>query len=172
MLNWFRRNDPQVARAHELYGSIVAAARAPALYRDLRVPDTMAGRFEMVVLHVFLLLERLRRDGEAGQRLGQLVVEAMFEALDDDMRELGVSDMTVPRKMHKAAGAFHGRCEAYRAAFAAVDTSVLTATLARNVHGDEDAATATALAAYVRRRAAALAAASDVAGALSTAGAS
>jgi cytochrome b pre-mRNA-processing protein 3 len=111
------------------------------------------------MLHVALLLERLRSDGEPGQRLGQEVMEAMFEALDDDMREQGVGDLTVPKKMHKAAGAFLGRAGVYAAALASPDEAALVMALAKNVYGSEaPPGAAERLAVYVRAVARSLAA--------------
>lgn len=131
-----RRSTERIARA--LYGSSVTAARAPALYRDLGVPDTLSGRFEMVVLNTFLLMHRLSGEGENGRALAQALAEAMTEQLDDDMRQLGVSDVTVPKKVRKAASAAYGRFEAYAAALEANDPVALNQALVRNVYdGDE-----------------------------------
>ena len=131
-----RRSSQRIARA--LYGSSVTAARAPALYLDLAVPDTLAGRFEMVVLNTFLLMHRLSSEGEPGRALAQSLAEAMTEQLDDDMREMGVSDITVPKKIRKAASAAYGRFEAYARALEVSDPSALTDALIRNVY-DGDA---------------------------------
>jgi cytochrome b pre-mRNA-processing protein 3 len=127
----------RIARA--LYGSSVAASRSPSLYRDLAVPDTLAGRFEMVVLNTFLLMQRLSAEGEPGRALAQALGEAMVEQLDDDMRQLGVSDITVAKKIRKAASAAFGRFESYRAAMVAKDPELLALALVRNVFdGAED----------------------------------
>lgn len=138
MLTWLRqrRSAERIARA--LYGSSVTAARVPALYKELGVPDTLAGRFEMVVLNTFLLMHRLTGEGEPGRALAQALAEAMTEQLDDDMRQLGVSDITVPKKIKKAASAAYGRFEAYAAALEANDPAALAAALIRNVY-DGDA---------------------------------
>ncbi len=138
MLTWSRqrRSAERIARA--LYGSSVTAARAPALYKELGVPDTLAGRFEMVMLNTFLLMHRLSSEGEAGQALAQALAEAMTEQLDDDMRQMGVSDVTVPKKIRKAASAAYGRFEAYAAALEANDPAKLTEAIIRNVY-DGDA---------------------------------
>ena len=138
MLTWSRqrRSAERIARA--LYGSSVTAARTPALYKDLGIPDTLAGRFEMVVLNTFLLMHRLSAEGEAGRGLAQALAEAMTEQLDDDMRQMGVSDVTVPKKIRKAASAAYGRFEAYAAALEANDPAALAEALIRNVY-DGDA---------------------------------
>lgn len=158
MLKWLnrRRDRDRIARA--LYGSSVAAARRPAFYLDHGVPDTVAGRFELLVLHLFLMLDRLREGGEPQQggepqhELARELSEQMFEALDDAMREMGVGDLTVPKKMHKVAGAFYGRLDAYAAALASADPLALEGALKRNVYGEAEVESARigALATYVR----------------------
>lgn len=154
MPSWLSRLRPH-DRSRQLYGSIVAAARESVFYRDLGVPDSLAGRFEMITLHLFLLLERLKSEGEAGQKLGRNVVERLFAELDDTMREWGVGDLTVPKQMHEAAGAFYGRLKAYEVAMVGPPDALASA-LVRNVYAGETAgkaAPASHLAAYVRRAA-------------------
>jgi cytochrome b pre-mRNA-processing protein 3 len=138
MLTWLRQRRSTTRISRALYGSSVSAARAPALYAGLHVPDTLAGRFEMVVLHTFLIMHRLTAEGDAGRALSQALAEAMIEQLDDDYRELGVSDIRVPKKVRQAAAAAYGRFEAYRAAMSATGTEALAAALLKNVYdGDE-----------------------------------
>lgn len=132
-----RRRSREIAQS--LLGSSVAQSRRAIFYRDWGVADTLEGRFDMVALHVVLLVRRLQREGEAGRALGQNVMEAMFAALDDDMRELGVGDLTVPKRMHKAAGAFFGRLQAYDPALASGDAGMLASALTRNVPGLSEA---------------------------------
>lgn len=151
MLQWFRNRSQRHARALELYGSSVAQARQPEFYRAWCVADTLDGRFELVMLHVALLLRRLTAEGEAGKALGRSVVEQMFEALDDDMREIGVGDLTVPKRVHKAASAFYGRLKVYDEALKAEDGVALSEALDRNIPVAEGASVASGLlAAYVR----------------------
>ena len=93
MLSWLKsgRDRRQVARS--LYGSSVTAARAPIFYAEWGVPDTLAGRFEMVALHVALVLRRLSSAGEQGRRLGLALTEAFVVDMDDSMRELTFGDL-------------------------------------------------------------------------------
>lgn len=133
MFDWLRAPGSAKRTAQQLYGSSVAQARWPLLYETYRVADTLAGRFEMLVLHVFLLLDRLKQEGEAGRKIGQALMEALFTAMDDDLREMGVGDLTVPKKMHQAASAFFGRAKAYEDALANDAAGVLEAALLRNV---------------------------------------
>jgi cytochrome b pre-mRNA-processing protein 3 len=117
----------------ELYGAAVAAAREPFLYTDLGVPDTLDGRFDMVGLHVFLLIQRLKTDPSPGPALAQAVFDAMFSDMDVNLREMGVGDLSVGRKVRVMWEAFHGRAAAYAAAMNAGDMMALDATLDRNV---------------------------------------
>ena len=137
MLRWFRNRNNSGAIALELYGSSVAQARLPDFYRAYGIADTFSGRFEVVMLHVGLLLRRVSGAEGADQALGQGVVEEMFRQLDDDLRELGVGDLTVPKKVQAAAGSFYGRLKAVEAALARPDNAELTQVLNRNLTAAE-----------------------------------
>lgn len=157
MLQWLTRRSRRSGTARQLYGSSVAAARDPMFYRDWQVADTLEGRFEMVTLHVALLLRRLTAESQPGKQLGQAVLEEMFASLDDDMRELGVSDLRVPKRVQGAASAFYGRLRAYDAALQSADGSALRDALARNLPAAGALPVAAdALAAYVWSAAASL----------------
>lgn len=119
MLTWFKERAARRETASELYGVVVARAREPLFYRDWGVPDTPEGRYEMVALHLVLVLERLRVEGTAGQRLSRETIEAFVADMDDSMREMGVGDLTVPKKVKSAAAGVYARAEAFRAALAA-----------------------------------------------------
>jgi cytochrome b pre-mRNA-processing protein 3 len=158
----FRRNPDQRSIA-ALYGAIVAQARHPAFYGAYGVPDTVLGRFDMVVLHAVLLVRRLR-GSQAVHALGQGVFEAFCRDMDDNLREMGVSDVGVPREMRKLAEAFYGRARAYEAALGEESDEALVAALTRNVYADTVApVAAAALAAYVRAAARTLTGADDAA---------
>src|SRR6266576_5455652 len=101
-----------------LYGMIVAQARAPDFYRIYGVPDTVNGRFEMIVLHAILLLRRLEHEAASVRRLGQGIFDRFCSDMDANLREMGVGDLSVPRKMHGIGEAFYGRKAAYEAALA------------------------------------------------------
>ena len=153
----FRRDREAAAIAAAVYGAIVAQARAPALYTDFRVADTVTGRFEMVVLHLVLVLDRLAGGDRDAQSLGQAVFDLYCKDMDRSLRELGFGDLGVPHRMKKMSEAFYGRGAAYRRAVAARDDADLVAALRRNVYPDGGDEAAAALAAYVRASAAALA---------------
>ncbi len=112
MLRWLRQRSELRLIGRELYERIVAQARSEAFYRDLGVADTMEGRFEMIALHLHLARERLRSEGAAGQRLGQIVLEHLITDMDDALRQMGY-DMGVPRRVKKAAAAFGDRSRDY-----------------------------------------------------------
>jgi cytochrome b pre-mRNA-processing protein 3 len=132
-----------------LYGTIVAQARLPSFYRDYAVADTVNGRFEMVVLHLWLLLDRLSRDAGLSD-LGQAVFDRFCDDMDANLREIGVGDLSVPKHMRRLGEAFYGRAEAYREALAATDTETLEQALARNIYEGSPSAAAGRLAAYAR----------------------
>ena len=116
---------------------IVAQARSPAFYRDYGVPDTVDGRLDMIMLHLVLLMRRLAGPTR-GKRLpaaGQELFDRFCRDIDDNFREMGVGDLTVPKEMRHVAEAFYGRAKAYESALAADDTAALEAALARNVFG-------------------------------------
>ena len=117
----------------ELYGAAVAAAREPFLYTGLGVPDTLDGRFDMVALHAFLLIQRLKREPSPGPGLAQAVFDAMFSDMDINLREMGVGDLSVGRKVRVMWEAFHGRSAVYATALSEADMGALDAALERNV---------------------------------------
>src|SRR5262245_52557044 len=112
ILNLFRRTSREDTIA-TLYGAIVPQARADAFYRHHRVPDTANGRLEMIVLHAVLVLSRLEAEGASVRPLGQALFDHFCSDMDASLREMGVGDMAVPRKMKAIAGAFYGRRRAY-----------------------------------------------------------
>jgi cytochrome b pre-mRNA-processing protein 3 len=155
------RRLPHNDNIHALYGMIVTQARSPTFYTAYGVPDTVGGRFELIVLHLVLLLARLRRERGSGidsaRKSGQHLFDLFCRDLDDNLREMGVGDMAVPREMRRFGEAFYGRQAAYGAALDAADARELERALARNIFGGvgvDDRATR--LARYVRAAAAKL----------------
>jgi cytochrome b pre-mRNA-processing protein 3 len=119
--------------AETLYGEIVSAARAPEFYRDLGVPDTVEGRFEMVALHLVLVVDRLGQEGPSGANLARHLNETCITDLDDNMREIGIGDLSVPRKVKKAAAALFDRHRDLLTAIADENTETLQALLQRDI---------------------------------------
>lgn len=149
VLNWFRSRSNTGRTASALYGSIVAQARDCAFYADGGVPDTTEGRFGMIGVHMFLVLERLRTEGRAGQELGRALLETMMTDIDDSLREIGFSDLAVPRRVKKAAAALHEQLAAYRAAAAGASGDALASLLAHHVYLDRETGAPERLAAYM-----------------------
>lgn len=128
------RSKAHERRGFELYGQAVRAARQPYFYAELAVPDTLDGRFDVVGLYVALLIRRLHRDADPrGAKLAQAVFDAMFADMDTNLREMGVGDMSISRRVKNMWEAFHGRAQAYEVPLEAQDAAGLTAALARNV---------------------------------------
>jgi cytochrome b pre-mRNA-processing protein 3 len=159
ILSAFRRSDHN-RNIQGLYGAIVAQARSPAFYTQYGVPDSVEGRFELIVLHLVLVLSRLAdRQATAaggpsrgpGSPVGQRLFDVFCRDLDDNLREMGVGDLAVPRRMRQFGEAFYGRQAAYGASLDTGDHDALEKALARNILGEVDAGDgAAALARYVR----------------------
>lgn len=133
------RRKPFLREGHELYTAAVGAARDPALYMALGAPDTLEGRFDLVCLHVGLLIRRLRLDPDpAGKDLAQAVFDAMFSDMDLNLREMGVGDMGIGKRVKRMWEAFHGRAVAYEAALEAGDEAALAEALLRNLWGGHE----------------------------------
>lgn len=154
MLSWLRTRQDDRHKAAQIYGAVVTQARHPAFFAETGVPDTPEGRYEVIVLHLFLVLERLRGAGEAGVDTSRRLIETFVTDMDDQMREMGVSDLTVPKKVKRAAALFYERSEAYRAALGHADGAELAAVLRNAV--PETGERAAWLAAYMREAVAAL----------------
>ena len=137
-------------RGFELYTAAVAAARDPYFYSGLGVPDTLDGRFDLVGLHACLLIRRLRRMPPPGAPIAQAVFDAMFSDMDTNLREMGVGDMGVARKVRAMWEAFHGRATAYEAALDSGSPAELKEAIAKNVWRGEAASGAGALAGIMR----------------------
>ena len=148
MLFSFRRGRraPNRELLDRLHSEIVAAVRVPVFYTDYGVADTFEGRFELLALHAGLVLRRLNAAEPPGPAVAQDLVDTIFGHLDSDLREAGVGDVTVPKRMKKLAEAFLGRSSAYDQALR-LDPDSLPAALARNVFAGR--ADGTRLAAYV-----------------------
>ena len=153
----FRRNPLRDA-AELAYGRVVAQSRRPDFFSELGVPDTVDGRFELIVLHAILYLRRLKRDDPEAAALGQRFFDTMFTDFDRSLREMGTGDLSVGREVKRMAQGFYGRVDAYGRGLAAGDLA-LEAALGRNLFGTVRApatAVLAAMARYVRDTAARL----------------
>lgn len=146
------------ARVRAIYAEIVAQARQPVFYAELGVPDTLEGRYDMLMLHAFLYMHRLKDEAEEAKDVAQEVFDFMFSDMDRSLREMGVGDLSVPKKIKKMAQAFYGRATAYDAAIGKAGPD-LAAAVQRNLFGGEASAAsdAAAIADYMRQAAKALA---------------
>jgi cytochrome b pre-mRNA-processing protein 3 len=120
--------------AERLLAAVTAASRNPALFGEGRAPDTLDGRFETLTLFATLALARLR-SAEGAEPLAQAFTDHFFRHVDSGLREAGVGDLAVPKRMRKLAGDFLGRAHAYQAAIEARDAAGLGAAFARNIAG-------------------------------------
>jgi cytochrome b pre-mRNA-processing protein 3 len=166
MLGWLKRRSLVSCKALELYGEVVTAARNPWFYGAGRVADTPEGRFELVALHLFLVAERAKGVVPDGEAVAQAMIEAFVTDMDDCMREMGVGDLTVPKRVQWAAATFYERAGAYRAGLASRPSAAgdvlievaRTALLRPNAEPSfADAHFADELARYIRQSAAKLA---------------
>ncbi|GJE53653.1 MULTISPECIES: ubiquinol-cytochrome C chaperone family protein [Methylobacterium] len=149
IFGFFRRAESRRRLIAGLHMRIDRAAREPGLFRALSVPDTVEGRFEAVCLHVYLVLRCLRSLPLPAPDVAQDLVNAVFAQFDASLRELGVGDVGVPKRMKKLGAAFYGRANGYDAALDAGNRTDLALALGRNVLGDTDGHRAGPLAEYV-----------------------
>ena len=152
----FKRGSGRIA-GERLYEAAIGQARQPGFYSGLGVPDTVEGRFELYTLHVVLVLHRLKGQGAVAAEISQGLFDTYLLALDDALREMGVGDLSVGKKMRKLGEAFYGRAKAYQAALEGGDHAGLAALIGRTVYVDQDDAAVDRLADYVQRSTALLA---------------
>jgi cytochrome b pre-mRNA-processing protein 3 len=131
ILGLFKKRKPRAPDVRRAYEKIVAAARHPVLYAVWGVPDTVDGRFDMIALHAYLAMDRIS-DRDFAQNLS----DELFRDMDRSLREMGVGDVTVPKKVRKMAEVFHGRAAAYRQALESGRAGAVEAALSRNVFQD------------------------------------
>jgi cytochrome b pre-mRNA-processing protein 3 len=150
-LGGFFKTNPQDPHARILYERIVSQARQPGFYRDCGVPDTVDGRFELIALHTFLVLHRLKAEPGDTEELGQALFDVMFQDMDQSLRELGAGDLGVGPRVKRMAQGLYGRIAAYEAGLDGPE-SELEAGLQRNLFGTvtPEPGQVQAMAAYLR----------------------
>jgi cytochrome b pre-mRNA-processing protein 3 len=126
------------SNTEKLYGAIVAQARLPIFYRSRGIPDTLEGRFALLSLHLFAVLHRLNSEGAEGAALAQDLIDRFSQDMEAVLRELGVSDLRIPRTMRGLAASSHGLLRAYESAFAEGETSLAEAIAAALPQGTEN----------------------------------
>jgi cytochrome b pre-mRNA-processing protein 3 len=147
-----RRDEARLDAVHALYHALVAQARQPALYTELRVPDSRDGRLELIYLHAILLMRRLRTEGPAGQELAQDLFDLLFRDVDRHLREWGVGDLSVGKHVKALAQSFFGRATALDGPLTGGDRDAIANILRRNVYAEAtepDAAAVAGLADYL-----------------------
>jgi cytochrome b pre-mRNA-processing protein 3 len=143
----FRKpRSPQRGTIEAIYGMIVTQAREPSFYRAMSVPDTVNGRFDLLLLHLWLVLRRLK-SADGGAALSQALFDHFCNDMDDNLREMGVGDLTVPKKMQAFGEAFYGRTAAYDLALTGGHEALAQA-LCKNILNGEHIEKAGRLAAY------------------------
>ncbi|MBP2547299.1 cytochrome b pre-mRNA-processing protein 3 [Neorhizobium galegae] len=158
----FAKKNRNRAIVDRQYASLTSAARIPFFYTDLDVPDTVMGRFEMLSVVMILFFRRTAKSGISGQELAQEIMDAFFQDIDHSIRELGIGDQAVPKRMKKLAGMFYGRLESYGKALEAGDAPALSAALRRNFYpSDADAPSMDGLGGWMMRAQVALAAVTE-----------
>jgi cytochrome b pre-mRNA-processing protein 3 len=154
--NHFRKPRlPPHGTIEAIYGMIVTQAREPLFYRNLAVPDTVNGRFDLLVLHLWMVLRRLKPI-EGGAVLSQMLFDRFCDDMDGNLREMGVGDLTVPKRMQAFGEAFYGRTAAYDLALAAGEEALAQA-LCKNILNGVEIQKARRLAVYAEAAIATLA---------------
>lgn len=153
MITRLFRQDPTEQAAAAAYVRLVEQSRRPEFYLHCGVPDTIDGRFDLIVLHVFVVLDRLAGQGEPEQAFAQSLFDHLFADMDVNLREMGVGDLSVGKKVKQMAEAFYGRARAYHDGLEARDDQALAAAVRRNLFRSTtpDDAQITAMTAYLRR---------------------
>ncbi|OKO74726.1 ubiquinol-cytochrome C chaperone family protein [Bradyrhizobium sp. NAS96.2] len=147
--NHFKRpRVPARSTIETIYGMIVTQAREPLFYRDLGVPDTVNGRFDLLLMHLWMVLRRLK-SVEGGGELSQALFDHFCIDMDDNLREMGVGDLTVPKRMQAFGEAFYGRTAAYDLALTDSDQA-LAESFCKNILNGQNIDKARELAAYAR----------------------
>ena len=159
MFSKFFKRDEVDGAARETYEAVIRQARQPDFYTRYGVPDTLDGRFDLLVLHTVLIVLRLRRDHAESERFSQALFDTLFVDLDQSLREIGVSDMSVGKKVKQMGKAFYGRLDAYRLGLEASEGDggqQLADALHRNLYrgSPETELQGTTMADYVMRQAA------------------
>lgn len=139
MFSWLFSSSKSKKTAYKLYEKLVEQAREPVFYTDFGVDDTIDGRFDLIVLHLFIIERRLSVEGDGTALLRRQLQEAMFSDMDRSLRELGVGDMGIGKEVKKMGVAWFGRLKAYASALDEDDPrAALIAALSRNLYRCEE----------------------------------
>ena len=148
IFNLFRKKTAS-GPVYAVYNAIVAQSRQPVFYAQWQVPDTVTGRFDMISLHMALLFRRLRAEAGPQREFSQAVFDLFFKDMDRSLREMGVGDLGVPKKIQKMGNIFFGLLAALNEAMDRNDAAALEEVLARNIYDGEAGPHAASLAQYL-----------------------
>ncbi|CAK0768643.1 cytochrome b pre-mRNA-processing protein 3 [Azospirillaceae bacterium] len=135
LAEFFRERARRYRAVSTVYLRIVEQSRRPEFFRVYRIPDTLDGRFDWLTLHVFLVLWRLRGQGPGAKRFGRLLFEAMVNDLDYNLREMGVADLGVGKRIQAMVAGVQGRISAYDKSLKSEDDRALIVALDNNLYG-------------------------------------
>lgn len=152
----FKKTTTPEAPLYAVYSAIVAQSRHPAFYTDWSVPDTVTGRFDMICLHMCLVFRRLRTSSGGSPQFAQDLFDLFFRDMDRSLREMGVGDLSVPKRIQKMGGIFYGVLEKTSEALDAGDREALADVIDRNVFDGGNRGTAARMADYMMAQAARL----------------
>lgn len=145
MFGAFKQKNPYEQPARSVYGALLTHIRQPVFYEELAVPDTFEGRFDVLVLHVFMVMEHMLVH-EKGEVFNQTLFDVMFADMDQALREMGKGDMGVPKQMRAMMLGFNGRVHAYQDAFG--DDEKRAAVIAKNIYNTQDSDSAKKMSNY------------------------
>lgn len=150
MVWFFKPRTIDQDAVHRVYGDIVARARNPVFFTEWGVPDTLTGRFDVIALHMALFFHRLGDQGQPARAFSQDLFDLFFRDMDRSLREMGVGDLGVPKRIEKLGSLFYGLSDAVAKALADPDPQALTAVMRRNLIAGEPGGNAEAIAVYAR----------------------
>jgi cytochrome b pre-mRNA-processing protein 3 len=134
MFSILKKKNPYQEAAQRAYGQLLQKSREPVFYTEYKVPDSFDGRFDLLLFHIFLLVNRLTDEGKPGQDFNQALFDQTFADMDQTLREMGIGDMGVPKHMRRMMKAFNGRMHGYDEALKQGDGALAIA-LRRNLYG-------------------------------------
>lgn len=135
ILSLFKKNSDS-APVYAVYNAIVAQSRQPVFYAEWGVPDTVTGRFDMISLHMALLFRRMRSDDKQSKEFSQAVFDLFFKDMDRSLREMGVGDLSISKRIQKMGNLFFGLLAAVNAAMDARNMQGLDDVLSRNIYAE------------------------------------
>ncbi len=134
MLAFLKKKNPYEQAARDVYAGLLAASRRKEFFSNYGVPDNFDGRFDLLLLHIFIVVTRMTGEGKAGQDFNQALFDATFADMDQTLREMGIGDMGIPKHMRRMMKAFNGRIHAYTEA-AEQGEGALAVAVRRNLYG-------------------------------------